>query len=226
MKKILTFVVLPLAIIALAYAIVASVQEPVKFEKEKSAREKVAVQRLKDIRTLQVAFKSKYGRYAPTMDSLAWFYNEDVIVVSMQIGSADDSLAVATTKALKKKNPKITGEQMMKMYEAGEKNLVFSIDQEIRVKDTLLKRPDFVMDSIGIIPFSGGRAVAMKAVIKKVSGVDVPLFEAGMPYEYLLSGMNHQLLVNLWHERTNQSRYPGLKVGSVDNPNNNAGNWE
>ena len=73
MKKILTFVVLPLAIIALAYAIVASVQEPVKFEKEKSAREKVAVQRLKDIRTLQVAFKSKYGRYAPTMDSLAWF---------------------------------------------------------------------------------------------------------------------------------------------------------
>ena len=204
MKKILTFVVLPLAIIALAYAIVASVQEPVKFEKEKSAREKVAVQRLKDIRTLQVAFKSKYGRYAPTMDSLA----------------------VATTKALKKKNPKITGEQMMKMYEAGEKNLVFSIDQEIRVKDTLLKRPDFVMDSIGIIPFSGGRAVDMKAVIKKVSGVDVPLFEAGMPYEYLLSGMNHQLLVNLWHERTNQSRYPGLKVGSVDNPNNNAGNWE
>ena len=160
------------------------------------------------------------------MDSLAWFYNEDVIVVSMQIGSADDSLAVATTKALKKKNPKITGEQMMKMYEAGEKNLVFSIDQEIRVKDTLLKRPDFVMDSIGIIPFSGGRAVDMKAVIKKVSGVDVPLFEAAMPYEYLLSGMNHQLLVNLWHERTNQSRYPGLKVGSVDNPNNNAGNWE
>ena len=56
--------------------------------------------------------------------------------------------------------------------------------------------------------------------------MDVPLFEAKVPFAKLLNGMDHQLLVNLIFERTDTDRYPGLMVGSIDNPNNNAGNWE
>jgi hypothetical protein len=66
----------------------------------------------------------------------------------------------------------------------------------------------------------------MSAVVKKVSGVDVPLFEACTPYDVLLRGMDRQLVVNLNEERKITDRYPGLKVGSIDQPNNNAGNWE
>ena len=66
----------------------------------------------------------------------------------------------------------------------------------------------------------------MKAIIGKVSGVDVPLFEACAPYDLLLGGLKRQLVVNLNYERTSSDKYPGLKVGSVDAPNNNAGNWE
>ena len=62
--------------------------------------------------------------------------------------------------------------------------------------------------------------------MKKVSGVDVPLFEAKMPYDDLLKGMDRQLVVNLKDNCDKSNRYQGLMVGSVSAPNNNAGNWE
>lgn len=226
MKKIITFIVLPIIIVLLGYAIYASIESPVKFNKQKEKREAVAIQRLKDIRTLQVAFKSKFARFAPTVDSLIWFYNEGTILISKQIGSNDDSLAVDNTAKIKKKNPKITPEQMMALYEQGE-NLVFKIDKDVPVKDTLFNdRPNFVVDSLKLIPFCG-EPVILNAAIKQVSGVDVPLFEACMPYKSLLVGIEpRQLIINIVAERNEQGRYPGLKVGSIDAPNNNAGNWE
>jgi hypothetical protein len=66
----------------------------------------------------------------------------------------------------------------------------------------------------------------MAAVVKTVSGVQVPLFEAKMPYRALLKGLDNQLRINLDAEREAQNRYEGLMVGSVSAPNNNAGNWE
>jgi len=226
MKKLLTFVVLPLLILVLAYFLVSGINKPVKFDNEQKAREKIAIQQLKDIRTLQNAYKSTYSHYAPTMDSLVDFYNNGKINVVMMIGSQDDSVAVANTAALKKKNPKITGEEMLKLSQAGEK-LVFNISTPIAVKDTLFNDvPDFNPETLRTIPFSGGDTVIMKTIVKMVSGVNVPLFEAQIPYTQLLKGMDEQLIVNLYHSRVDTERYPGLMVGSIDNPNNNAGNWE
>ena len=54
-KKIFTFLILPLCIAGLVYLLVDSIQQPVKFNKLKAYRESIAVQRLKDIRDLQVA---------------------------------------------------------------------------------------------------------------------------------------------------------------------------
>lgn len=201
MKKILTFIVLPVLIIGIGYAIWSSLQQPVKFNKEREAREKVGIQRLKDIRTLQVAFKGKHGHFTSSIDSLVDYYNNGHITIVKQIGSLDDSLAVAQKKI---KRDSI----------------------QISVKDTLLRRADFNINDLKVIPFSGGKPIIMQALIKQVSGVNVPLFEACMPFNDLLSGMTHQLLVNLNAEREEIGKYPGLKVGSVDAPNNNAGNWE
>lgn len=201
MKKVLTFIVLPIAVIALVYLIYASIQQPINFKKERARREAVVIQRLKDIRTLEVAYKGKHGKFTASIDSLIDFYNNGRITITKQIGSADDSIAVA-------------------------RGLVKREQVVISVKDTLLKDHAFIADSLGIIPFSGGKPIEMKATVKKVSGVDVPLFEASAPFTYLLSGMNHQLIVNLNAEREDTGRYPGMQVGSVDAPNNNAGNWE
>ena len=224
MKKIFTFLILPLAIVGLVYAIWQSVQEPVQFQHDQKARETIAIQRLKDIRTLQDAFKGKHGHFTASIDSLVDFYNNGQVTIVKQIGSMDDSAAVANTQALKKKNRKITNEQLLALYEQGQ-NLVLSIDVNIPVKDTLLKRDGFNVEDLKTIPFSG-KPIIMDAVVKVVSGVDVPLFEACMPYQDYLVGLNRQLIINLKCEAENIGKYPGLKVGSVDAPNNNAGNWE
>ena len=47
-----------------------------------------------------------------------------------------------------------------------------------------------------------------------------------MPWKALLKGMDNQLRINLDAECEDQNRYTGLQVGSVNQPNNNAGNWE
>ena len=225
--KAIVSIVLLLAIVGISYKIVQSIQEPVKFNKAVKARETVGIQRMKDIRDLQVAYKSVNGKFASTLDSLILFYNTGNMEVLMQVGSNDDSLAVAHTEAIKKANRKITAQELYNLYLAGDKNLVFTVKSEIPVRDTLFRsRTDFVIDSLKYIPFSGKQLTEMEAVIKKVSGVDVPLFEARMPYKKLLKGLDNQLRINLDADRRAQNRFEGLQVGSVNTPNNNAGNWE
>ena len=228
--KIIVEILLALAAIGLVYAIYSSVMKPVNFNKEKARRQEVAVQRLKDIRTLEVAYKGVYNRYTADIDSLINFYNTGKMDIVMQVGSNDDSLAVENTARVKKAFRNLKKEELnakfMELYKQGEK-LVFSISTPIAVKDTLFhSREGFCVDSLLYIPFSGGQKVETDAIIKTVSGVQVPLFEARMPWKALLKGMDNQLRINLDAECEDLGHYQGLQVGSVTAPNNNAGNWE
>ena len=228
-KKFFTYLILPAVIVGLAYLCVDSVMEPVNFNKRKDAREQIAIQRLKDIRELQVAYKSVNNRYASTIDSLILFYNEGEIDVVMQVGSMDDSVAVVNTNNIKKKYPYLRGEKLTaKLKEAYKNglNVVYKEEHPQPVKESVLKdRTDFCVDSLRYIPFCG-EPIIMECTIKTVSGVKVPLFEACMPYKQLLRGLDNQLRINLDAEREDTGRYPGLMVGSITAPNNNAGNWE
>ena len=223
--KIIVEILLFVVCLGLVYLIYNSIMQPVRFNKQKAYRESVAVQRLKDIRTLEVAFKSVNGRYTGDIDTLIDFYRNGKMEVIMQVGSADDSIAVAYTEELKKKGAKV--EDLLKMYQEGAKNLYFSTKTLVPVKDTLFTgRGNLVLDSLAYIPFSGGQPIEMKAVIKIVSGVNVPLFEADAPYDKLLRGLDRQLIINAKADCRDKNRFEGLQVGSVDTPNNNAGNWE
>ncbi len=199
--RILTYVIFPLLILFLAYLVYESIMKPVRFDKEFAYREDVGKERLKNIRTLQVAYKAENGRFLSSIDSLVDFYKNGKITVVKQIGSMDDSVAVAQKR-------------------------VHRDSITIFVRDTLLKDKMAIIDSIKFIPFSGGKKVLMESVIKIVSGVNVPLFEASMPYDDILLGLDRQLIVNLKASKEDMGRYPGLRVGSITNPNNNAGNWE
>ena len=228
--KIIVEILLALAAVGCVYGIYRSIMKPVNFNKEKARRTEVAVQRLKDIRTLEVAFKGVNNRFTADIDSLINFYNTGKMDIIMQIGSNDDSLAVVNTERIKKDNKKLNKDQLnqklLEAYRAGQK-VVFSISTPINVRDTLFNgRPDFCIDSLKYIPFSGKQLVETDAIVKTVSGVQVPLFEARMPWKALLKGMDNQLRINLDAEAKDQNKYEGLQVGSVTMPNNNAGNWE
>ncbi len=229
-KKVFTYLILPVAIAGLTYALVKSVMEPVEFNKHKDYRSEIAIQRLKDIRDLQVAYKNVNARYVSTIDSLIDFYNNGKMKITLQVGSKDDSLAMAHTDKIKKKYRGLKADKLnaklYELYQAGEQNLVFQVVSEIAVKDTLFTdRPNFHVDSLALIPFCGD-SIEMESTIKKVSGVNVPLFEARMPWKSLLKGLDNQLRINLDAEQEDKGRYKGLQVGSITAPNNNAGNWE
>ncbi len=106
--KIIVELLLLVVIAGLVVAIVKSIQQPVNFNKAQAQREQVAIQRLKDIRSLEVAYNSVNGKYTADFDSLFNFYRNGQMDVIMQIGSNDDSLAVAHTEALRKRNRNIT----------------------------------------------------------------------------------------------------------------------
>ena len=59
MKKIVQLI-LALVIVGLVYVIYDQISTPIRFENVKKAKEEAVIERIKDIRTAERAFKSKY----------------------------------------------------------------------------------------------------------------------------------------------------------------------
>ena len=209
MKNLLIFVAMPILIIVLVYFLVSGVVEPVQFEQARKFRYEKIVERLKDIRDVEVAYKSRYGKFTGSFDTLINFYNKGDIKILRQTGSLDDSLAVAR-KLIKRD----------------------TVTVPVRENIKLRSIKSIFADSLQYIPVVGGK-FELQAVVKKVSGTNIPLFEARASNDVILAGLNRQLVVNINNDieeinknLSNAQRYSGLKVGSIDQPNNNAGNWE
>lgn len=59
MKKLFQ-IILAVAIVGLVYVIYVQISTPIRFDKETKAKKAQVIDRIKDIRTAQRAFKSKY----------------------------------------------------------------------------------------------------------------------------------------------------------------------
>lgn len=201
MKRVLQVIIL-IVVVALGYKLYEIIMTPIQFQEVKSARETVVIQQLKDIRTAQRAFKSSYSHYTGDIDSLIAFINHDSMTVKITMGSEDDSIAVA-------------------------KGLVKTIEGRVAIKDTLFKVPGFKAENLKYIPFTDKQVVYMGAgQLTTESKVVIPVFEARIPYKSYLGDMDPQQLINLIDVQKTLDKYPGLKVGSLEQSTNDAGNWE
>ena len=54
----------------------------------------------------------------------------------------------------------------------------------------------------------------------------VAVFEASVLYDVYLKGLDRQLIINYNALRKRITGFPGMRVGNLVEPNNNAGNWE
>ena len=90
-----------------------------------------------------------------------------------------------------------------------------------------LVRGGFLADSLQYIPFAGGKKfdIAVNTQTGK-SGRQIPLMECGAEYADYLDGLDGNSISNLIEEAETAGRYPGLKIGDLTTPNDNAGNWE
>jgi len=199
MKKTLFQIVLIILAIVLGYYTYDSIMEPVRFNKEKKAREKLIVQYLKDIRSAQFIYKQLNNKYTGSFDTLIHFMDSAEIPVVKMIPDPNDTTFTLT---------------------------INDTVGYVKVADSLFhNQPKIDYRHINLIPFSGGKQFEMKAGVIKKGGVQVNVFEVKAPYTEILKGMDEQLVINLIASRKEIKKYPGLKVGSMEDPSTD-GNWE
>jgi hypothetical protein len=196
--KYIVQIVLGGLIIILTYLIYSGIMKPINFEKERMARYEKVIDKLKDIRTAQVAYKSVYQKYTGSFDTLISFVKTDSFPVEFKEGSLDDSIAVA-------------------------KGLIKRYIQYVPVSDSIFPKGYFY-DSLRYIPHTAGVQFDLKAgYIVTGSKVTVQVFESNALNFDILNGMNRQLIIN----RNDLAKdFKGLRVGNIKEANNNAGNWE
>ncbi|MEA2106559.1 MAG: hypothetical protein U9P82_07550 [Bacteroidota bacterium] len=208
MKKVIQ-IVLAIAIVVLAYLIWESIQTPIRFNKEKDKRYEATIQKMKDIRTAQLAFKDEYGRFTGSFDTLINFIENDSMKVVKAEGSlSDELLEQGWTEAI-----------------AVQEGLIKRDTIRIAIKDTLFSQ-NFPAKKLWKVPFTEGDTIEMAAAKVDVSNTKVNVFEAKVHNDVLLHGLDEQLIINLNERMKNANNFPGVKVGDIIQPNNNAGNWE
>jgi hypothetical protein len=202
-------IILVFVIAGLGYLVYDSLMQPIRFNQEQSTRQTAVVNRLKMIRDVQVAYKTIYEKYTGSFDTLITFAKEGNLKLVKSEGSLTDSMLQAgITEAMAVKQGIIKRDTVL-----------------VAVKDSICK--NFNPDSLCYVPYTNGAKFKMGASsITTSSGLVIPVFEARVENRVYLKGLDNQERINMDKLAETLGRYPGLKVGSLEEANNNAGNWE
>jgi hypothetical protein len=213
MKRIIIQIVLISVAGVLAYLIWDSIQTPINFTKEKKVKYDQVIESLKDIRKAELAYKDVNGRFCGNWDSLISFVRYDSIPKIRKIGMLTDSMIEA---GLNEKTAMLKGLIIRDTIKANVLEEIF--------------RKDYPIEKLAIIPNSDSQMFWLQqTIITTGSGVKVPVFEARAHNNQILAKLLNnykQEIINLNEQCRKNKWYPGLKVGSISEPNNNAGNWE
>ncbi|MDR2470410.1 MAG: hypothetical protein LBD27_08065 [Tannerella sp.] len=209
--KITLKVLLVAAIGLLIYMCFRSIMSSIEFESEMKTRETAIKARLIDIRKAQIEYKNMFGVHAANFDELGKFLKETRLPFVIKEGELTDEQL----------------EKGMTEKEAIKKGIIKRDTFWVLAKDTLFN-PQYNVDSLTLVPVQGinARFQMDTATLSSASGYTVKVFECGVKYDVYLGDLNRQLLINLKDKANKLSRFDGIRVGSVKEINNNAGNWE
>lgn len=220
MKKLIIQIVLAGVIVFLGYQCYQSIMIPQRFQNIKDQRYLRIINRLKDIRTAQEAYKDVYGQYTGSFDTLIHFIKFDSIKVVRSIGSlSDEDLENGVTEAQAIKEGKIIRDTI----KAGAL-------ETLKTQDSVFCK-DYAIEDIRYVPFTKHKHQFKMGATKiwTDSGVEVPIFEAYVTnmviFEDIRDEYNDELLQENG-ERKRLKKFAGLKVGDLKEANNNVGNWE
>lgn len=241
---------LSIAAVAMAYFCVMSVVTPIQFDETRASRETAVVKNLVSLRTAEVEYNRQNGRYTADADSLVLFLKTATKKEVLKEGSlTDKQLEAGLTEPKAAKIIEAAKKAALKKQTfASDADLyayIWENDKEVKSnglsgfrRDTIesnliqsLYKGEYNEENIGniiYIPYTDKvkYEIEVNNEYTTSQGIRVPLFEARAPFETYLGDLNQQELVNLIDKEKKLEHYPGLKVGSVEAPNNNAGNWE
>lgn len=251
-EKIFLSCLLTIAACAMAYFCVDSVVTPIKFEETRADREVSVIKNLVAIRTAEVEYRQINGKFTQNMDSLLLFLKTTPKKEVLKEGSLTDKQLenglteakavkiINTAKAKATANKSLTFATPEELYA-----YIWENDKEVKSnglsgfrRDTIyenmienLYKGEYnaeTIDEIAVIPFSEGARFELEVNndYKTSQGIRIPLFEARAHYTTYMADQDKQELANIIDKETKLDHYPGLKVGDIETPNNNAGNWE
>lgn len=200
-------IVLWIACIGLGYLIYNSVTGPIEFKKVKIERFGKVVEKLKDIRSSQEAYKTVNGSYAKDFNSLIKFIDTGNYVITQQRDSSfmefDKSFQIDMLKEVK----------------------IIDTLGFVSVKDSLFKKDTRYKSLMEIPGAPNGEKIIMDAGFVEKSGYRAPVFEAKVAKSILLSDQPKDLVsrenAQMSVEEVNGSE---IKVGSM-NEVSTSGNW-
>jgi len=205
-KKI-TLILIPVNII-LAFFVYNSISSEVEFNKV--AKERIAenVQKLKDLRTLQIAFKRENEAFADNFNSLMNFLqNDSTRIVKME--GVNDTLI---------DGEEISDELALKLGLIKRDTIYVSAMESIFDENYINSRDNnypFDINSLNIIPFTNKQYNIDANVIEK-GKVSVQVFEISATYKDIFNGLDA--------ENKKYDLNSLLKVGSMTEASLN-GNW-
>ena len=210
MKKGIQFI-LCLAIIGLVYVGANLIYTPLSFDQQLEERNAEVIVKLKDIRAAQRAYKSKYQQFTGDFDSLINFILNDSLTMERKLVDEDDSVAMAQLKKQGKKN--------IETYNIAVVDTIFN-PRKLTKED---------IQNLRYIPHTDNKVeFILEAAHVNAGNVKIPVVECRAPYKLYLDTVEYrQNVINLIDDRVNNfNAYAGLKFGSMEGSNNEAGNWE
>lgn len=205
MKRLIIQIVLAAISAVLIYMVYESIRQPVRYDNTKEIRKQVIVQKLNEIKSLQVEFKKVHGRYTGSFDTLIDFYKTGKIAFVMKIGSND---TMSEAQALKLK-------------------LIRRDTSYINVKDSLFQDVEnFNIENLAIVPFTGGTVkFEMEAATVEKASYILPVFEVRCYMKDFLKDVDQQeLLTNEIRKMKKDEKFAGWKLGSLTEVSVD-GNW-
>lgn len=232
--KVVVRVLLLAAIALLVFLCWKSIQGPIDFNAEVERRDVQVIQRLVDIRTTQVAYRSQKGTYTADFNELINFIKTGKVASIARSGDlTEKQLESGMTEEKAMKIIRTGNQKAIKaagLWDEAQNRPQLSRDSIFTpAAETLFPDRIFNPDSLAYIPFGNGAKFEM-AVDSLItgSGYPVQVFEAKTPYSAYLGDLDKKLLAQKIQEVLDRpgDKYPGMMVGSLKMANNNAGNWE
>ena len=193
--------------LVLVYQIYQSINSPIKFNQVKNERYLKVIDRLKDIRNAQVAFKSVNGIYSSSFDELIKFVDSAQFTI---VQKRDSSYM-----------------QYDRVYRIDMLREVIVIDTlgYVSVKDSLFSNNDSYK-KMAYVPIDGvDEQFKLKADIIDKNGYNVPVFEVRVSKDLILFDQSRDLITQ---EKQTVSvdgvNGPDIVLGSLSEVSTN-GNW-
>ena len=207
--KVTLKILLAVAVVLLAYMCYRSVMGPIEFDKTREQRENLIKARLIDIRKAQIEYKNIHKVHAANFDELSKFLKDEKLPFLIKQG-------VLTDEQL---------EKGMTEQEAVKKGLIRRDTVWVTAVDTLFGS-GYNVDDMRNVPGANVQFSMDTATLTSGSGYTVKVFQCGVLYDDYLGDLDKQLVYNLKDKAEKMNKYQGLRVGSIEEINNNAGNWE